>query len=35
MAGYWPRASGRFADATNRAQKLVFTSTLDETPRGD
>jgi dihydrofolate reductase len=35
MAGYWPRASGRFADRTNQLPKLVFSSTLDETPWGE
>jgi dihydrofolate reductase len=35
MAGYWPHASGSFADRTNRLPKLVFSSTLDETPWGD
>jgi dihydrofolate reductase len=35
MAGYWPHASGSFADTTNRLPKLVFSSTLDETPWGD
>jgi dihydrofolate reductase len=34
MAGYWPQASGSFADRTNRLPKLVFSSTLDETPWG-
>ena len=32
MVGYWPQASGSFADRTNRMPKLVFSSTLDETP---
>jgi dihydrofolate reductase len=35
MAGYWPHANGSFADSTNRLPKLVFSSTLDETPWGD
>jgi dihydrofolate reductase len=35
MAGYWPQASGSFADRTNRLPKLVFSATLDETPWGD
>ena len=35
MAGYWPQASGSFADRTNRLPKLVFSSTLDETPWGE
>jgi dihydrofolate reductase len=35
MAGHWPHASGSFADRTNRLPKLVFSSTLDETPWGD
>jgi dihydrofolate reductase len=34
MAGYWPRAHGGFADRTNQLPKLVFSSTLDETPWG-
>src|SRR5262249_58433380 len=34
MAGYWPQASGSFAEKTNRLPKLVFTSTLGETPWG-
>jgi dihydrofolate reductase len=34
MAGYWPDADGSFADRTNRLPKLVFSSTLDETPWG-
>jgi dihydrofolate reductase len=35
MASYWPQANGTFADRTNGLPKLVFTSTLDETPWGD
>jgi dihydrofolate reductase len=35
MAGYWPRAHGGFADRTNQLPKLVFSSTLDETPWGE
>ena len=35
MADYWPQASGSFADRTNRLPKLVFSSTLAETPWGD
>jgi dihydrofolate reductase len=35
MAGYWPHATGSFADRTNRLPKLVFSSTLDATPWGD
>jgi dihydrofolate reductase len=35
MAGYWPHAGGDFAERTNQLPKLVFTSTLDETPWGD
>jgi dihydrofolate reductase len=35
LAGYWPQASGSFADRTNRLPKLVFSSTLDETPWGE
>jgi dihydrofolate reductase len=35
MVGYWPHASGRFADRTNRLPKLVFSSTLEATPWGD
>ena len=35
MAGYWPQASGSFADRTNRLPKLVFSSTLAETPWGE
>jgi dihydrofolate reductase len=35
MAGYWPHARGSFADRTNRLPKLVFSSTLDETPWGE
>jgi len=35
MAGYWPRASGSFAEKTNRLPKLVLTSTLAETPWGE
>jgi len=35
MAGYRPQASGAFADRTNRLPKLVFSSTLDETPWGE
>src|SRR5262245_61805595 len=35
MAAYWPEASGSFADRTNRLPKLVFSSTLDQTPWGD
>jgi dihydrofolate reductase len=35
MAGYWPQASGSFADRTNRLSKLVFSTTLDETPWGE
>jgi dihydrofolate reductase len=35
MAGYWPQASGSFAEKTNRLPKLVFTSTLEETPWGE
>jgi dihydrofolate reductase len=35
MAGYWPHASGHYADRTNRLPKLVFSSTLDETPWGE
>jgi dihydrofolate reductase len=35
MAGHWPHASGSFADRINRLPKLVFSSTLDETPWGD
>ena len=35
MAGYWPHASGSFAEKTNRLPKLVFTSTLEETPWGE
>lgn len=34
MAGFWPAASGRFAERTNRLPKLVFSSTLEETPWG-
>jgi len=35
MAAYWPHASGSFAEKINRLPKLVFSSTLDETPWGD
>jgi dihydrofolate reductase len=35
MVGYWPNAAGSFADRTNRLPKLVFTTTLGETPWGD
>jgi dihydrofolate reductase len=35
MAAYWPHASGSFADETNRLPKLIFSSTLDETPWGE
>jgi dihydrofolate reductase len=35
MAAYWPRASGSFAEKINRLPKLLFSSTLDETPWGD
>src|SRR5262245_15470355 len=35
MAGYWLHASGSFAEQTNRLPKLVFTSTLEETPWGE
>jgi dihydrofolate reductase len=34
MATYWPSAPGSFAEWTNRVPKLVFSSTLDETPWG-
>src|SRR5262245_60038062 len=34
MAGYWPNAGGNFAEWTNQVQKLVLSSTLDETPWG-
>jgi dihydrofolate reductase len=35
MAGYWPNATGGFAERTNQLPKLVFSSTLDETPWGN
>lgn len=35
MVGHWPNAACSFADRTNRLPKLVFTTTLDETPWGD
>jgi len=34
MAGFWPDAPGRFAERTNQLEKIVFTTTLKETPWG-
>jgi dihydrofolate reductase len=35
MAGFWPHATGSFADRTNQLQKIVFSKTLKETPWGE
>ncbi len=35
MAGYWPYATGSFADRTNKLSKIVFSKTLKETPWGE
>jgi dihydrofolate reductase len=35
MAGYWPYATGSFADRTNKLPKIVFSNTLEKTPWGE
>lgn len=35
MTGFWPHATGSFADRTNQLPKIVFSKTLKETPWGE